>query len=186
MIKHSILIVILMFLFTLPVLPEELPGFRGGYWAFSTKELTGFRGRLWGSPTPLIWKMDLCDNEDIYDVYPKNLLFKTKIGGATLSYINYYFYKNKFFGVGLYSEGNDNSAYLLEALETKFGPVNMDFIDQEDFYWEGHEYKALYQTLEDGAFVKIWSSSMEKLVESDKRKKTIKAIEETKNAINDF
>ncbi len=143
-----------------------------GAFAFEN-EPEGFRGLKWGDPPSE-------DMEYLGDVYGKGYTLpddKMAIGSAEFYMIAYLFHEDRFFGVALYFEGEDNYDLLETICKERYREEQLE----EGFYefkWMGQKSFIVlrYDIVEEEGFLSLASTviTLEK-TEADNKKEAEKA-----------
>jgi hypothetical protein len=98
--------------------PNRWDGFRGLKWATNIKDMD--------DPN-----MILIDGREEVQIY-RRLSDELRIGDASLDYINYAFYKDRFFMLGLKAKGNTNFTALKDAVFAYYGQgKQLDELEKE-------------------------------------------------------
>lgn len=99
------------------------------------KEPSGFRGFKWGENISLNKDFILSENEKGTKIY-KRKNDKLKIGDADLTQIGYALYKEKFYGIIIFSKGSDNFSILKEIFIQNYGSYYQENKYIDEYYWK--------------------------------------------------
>ncbi|MFC1698476.1 hypothetical protein ACFL1I_00760 [Candidatus Omnitrophota bacterium] len=137
--KISLIILVLSLLLNFGCAQEkaEQPQFR-----FKPgSEPLGFRGYEWGADYHQLWpELNYLNFEiDKRDIKYRKKEERLDLGQAQVENIDYYFWKNKFYAVTIYSKGEANFKYLKKGLVEEFGQTHLQQHEQDwvRFYWSG-------------------------------------------------
>ena len=102
-------------------------------------EPDGFGNIKWGTELSALKKMIFSRVDPSFggiDIYLR-LEEASRIGGASFKKIEYLFWKGKFNGVRIITEGLSEYKSLKEAVLEVYGKGNKPYIDQEYYVWDG-------------------------------------------------
>lgn len=139
--------------------------------------LNGFRGRKFGTDLSQFQDLMLIKDNGSQKTYSSKTE-PLKIGDGTLQSINYIFYKNKFMGVLLTANGEENRRYIYQVFVTAFGsgvrPPNTN--DYEEYFWTGKTANArLTMKGKDDLAIWIGSNALQEEYDKELREKVLQA-----------
>ncbi len=139
--------------------------------------LNGFRSRKFGADISQFQDLTLLKDKGAQKTY-ESKTESLEIGEGVAQSINYIFYKNKFMGVQLTAQGEENRHYIYQVFVAAFGngikpPTSKD---NDEYFWTGKTANARLVMNGKGE-MKLWigSNSLQEEYEKEFREKVLQA-----------